>query len=490
MKTSLFARFAIASLAAVVAACGSSGGSGNLGGIDRLSATGPVSAFGSIIVNGVEWRTNAAAVDIDGQNGMESDLQVGQIVTIAGVPDADGLGGQAESVKLQNNVTGVVLNVDPTTRTFAILGQIIYVNADTSTDPLLPFPGLDGISVGDTLGVSGYVDSAGTIRATRIQLAPASATQSLIGAINTINVAAKTLTIGGLTVDYNAATPSGFAASGPAAGDLVFASGTYSGNQLLATALEFQTKAAPGATGEKGEVEGLISAFTSVDDFRVHGVRVLNAGSAQFGHGTAADLKLNAKVEVDGQIDGSGRIVASRVSIKAASADQKINIVQNVEAVDTTAKTLTVFGIKVQLDSETRLEDRSTTGKRPFALADIAVGDQLRVRGVVQPANATTKVLATRVEREDVDSGDIVLQGPVEVVNGNSGVTVLGATIETDNLTFFFNGSTAVQSAAEFYPLVQAGTIVRALSSASSVTGPPFVITANELRIIPDNDDE
>jgi hypothetical protein len=489
MKTSLFARLGIASVAVALVSCGGGGGSSNLAGIDRLGVTGPISGFGSVIVNGVEWRTNAATVSIDGQTGSESELQIGQIVTIKGKPDSDGKGGQADSITLQDNVQGVVLSVDPTNSRLAILGQLILVTADTSTDPTLPGVGIDGISVGDSLAVSGFVDSAGNIHATRVQAVPASTTQSVIGKVNSVNVSAKTLTIGGLTVLYSGATPTGFTGSDPAAGDIVFASGTVNANnQLIATALTFEKQTAPGAAGEDGQVEGLVSAFTSSSNFEVNGVTVLTNASTQFENGTAADVKLNAKVEAEGQVDSSGRIVASKVSIKASSSQQQVEIVQNVEAVDTAAGTLTVFGIKVQVNSETRLEDKSLAEKRPFGLANIVVGDQLRIRGTVQ-ANAAAKVLATRVDREDIDQGDITLRGPVDTVNGNSGVTVLGASIVTDNTTQFFNGNTPVGTATDFYPLVQQGTtVVRALSTASSVSG--NVITANELRIIPAGTDD
>jgi hypothetical protein len=499
MKFRILERFGVAIIGFTLAACGGSGGSGNIAGIDRLGVTGPITGFGSVIVNGVEWRTNAATFSIDGQSGRsETELQIGQVVTIKGKPDADGKGGAADSVSLQNNVVGKVLAVNPLNNTFAILGQTIIVDADTSTDPGLPGTGIDAISVFNpaspyALAVSGFVDSLGLIHATRVQIIdPLPATESVVGKVGNVNASAKTLTIGGLTVNYGGATLSGFPGNDPVAGDVVHASGSFDGTLLTATSLAFQQRTAPAASGEDGEVEGLVSAFTSTSNFQINGVTVLTNSSTQYEPtGTSAsDIKLNAKLEAKGPVDSSGRIVASRISFKASSGEQQIEIVANVESTNVAANTLNVFGISVQLNGDTRLEDKSNADKRPFRLSDIAVGDQLRIRGQ-RPSNAASNsMIATRVDREEIDQGDIVLQGVVAQKNGTSGLVVLGAEIVVDNIgtEFFDANGQRVQTAPEFFNLVTEGTtVVRGESTASSVNG--TTITANILRIVPAQSD-
>ena len=83
--------FAAAGLAGLVVglvvACGGGGG-GSFAGIDRLGVTsGTITGFGSIFVNGVEYETgNGTTYLVDDSEGAETDLRVGQVVTINWAP--------------------------------------------------------------------------------------------------------------------------------------------------------------------------------------------------------------------------------------------------------------------------------------------------------------------------------------------------------------------------------------------------------------------
>ena len=92
----------VASMALV--ACG--GGGDQTTGIDArgnpvavgVVSKGAISGFGSVVVNGVRYNTNAAAFDIDGNDGVQSDLAVGDVVTIRGTVNDDGTSPTASSV--------------------------------------------------------------------------------------------------------------------------------------------------------------------------------------------------------------------------------------------------------------------------------------------------------------------------------------------------------------------------------------------------------
>src|SRR6185312_4748112 len=83
----------LAGVAAVLlAACGGTETAGieGSGFTSPAAVSGPVTSFGSVFVNGVEYSTSAAQITIDGQTGTEAQLNAGQIVTIQGTVSSDG----------------------------------------------------------------------------------------------------------------------------------------------------------------------------------------------------------------------------------------------------------------------------------------------------------------------------------------------------------------------------------------------------------------
>ena len=102
-------RAACLTLAAMaVAACGGSGT--QTAGIDRggvatpVSVVGPITGFGSIVVNGVHYNVDKASIVVDGNPATASDLALGQVVTVVGERDAAGSTGTANQVLFQTNV--------------------------------------------------------------------------------------------------------------------------------------------------------------------------------------------------------------------------------------------------------------------------------------------------------------------------------------------------------------------------------------------------
>src|SRR5437588_10208100 len=64
------------------------------------------------------------------------------------------------------------------------------------------------------------------------------------------------------------------------------------------------------------EREGLITRFASATDFDVADKPVTTTSSTEYRNGTAADLALNVKVEVEGMLKSSNVLVASVVAIE------------------------------------------------------------------------------------------------------------------------------------------------------------------------------
>jgi hypothetical protein len=489
MKSTIRSITAALTAGIIVASCGGGGG-GALGGIDRLGVTGPITKFGSVFVNGVEWRTTGATVKVDGQDSLESDLQVGQIVTIRGTLDSDGKGGAADSVELVNNVEGVVLAVNTDTGVFVILGQNIIVNSDTSMDPALPGSGIVAISIGDRLLVSGFVDSTGNIYATRVQKSAAMGPESLLGKVGTVNTAAKTFAIGGLQVDYTPpATLTGFPGADPVSGNLVLVVGTRNGsNVLVADSVAMEQVSAPAASGDDGEVQGLVTRFVSVADFDVAGVAVTTTAQTVFTGGTSADIVPGAKLEVEGTVDTAGRIVAKTIEIRNSAAAQDVVILADLDGKDVAAGTVTLLGITVDVNTETRIEDKSAVDLRPLTLADLDVPgigvtpDHIRIHGVAESGN---RVLATRLEREDKGETEVILTGTVSA-KAAAGFTILGTDVQPDAQTLFYDSLNNVVTEQAFFSALAVGDVIE-VKSLTSLVG-IHSLTPNEVRQRPLDD--
>jgi hypothetical protein len=68
---------AIAILGALALACG---GGGEGGSVSSAASEGPITGFGSVIMNGVRWNTDQATFEMDGRLVSQSDLSVGMVV--------------------------------------------------------------------------------------------------------------------------------------------------------------------------------------------------------------------------------------------------------------------------------------------------------------------------------------------------------------------------------------------------------------------------
>lgn len=67
---------------------------------------GPITGFGSIFVNGVEFQTSGATIIIDGSPASEGDLKKGMVVTVQGTIDGDT--GIATTILAESAVKGPV----------------------------------------------------------------------------------------------------------------------------------------------------------------------------------------------------------------------------------------------------------------------------------------------------------------------------------------------------------------------------------------------
>jgi hypothetical protein len=430
---------------------GGNGGGGNGGGTTPGGgingggiATGPITGFGSVIVNGVRFSTTGAAITIDDRTGAsENELKVGQVVTIRGSFASDGSTGTATSITFSDNMEGPVSAKDEAAGTLVVLGQAVRVNGATVFDDRFSPASLAGVAIGSVVEVSGFPNAAGEIIASRIEPKAAGGTFELTGTVSSLDTTARRFNINSTVINYSSVTPSnGTLANGGCAE----AKGTnFSGGALVATSVEVKSCTAAGAANERGEIEGAITRFASATDFDVGAQRVTTTASTSYENGTAASLAANLIVEVEGTFSAAGLLTATKVKIKP---DTSLRLLGTIDAIDPATSSVTVFGLKVTTNTATAYEDKSSANLRLFKFSDLRTGDYVEIRGYA--GSVPNTLVAARIERDDLDPRrelQGVAAGPAVAPN----LTIFGITVTTSGGTSFRNESGASISSSTFF---------------------------------------
>lgn len=449
---------------ALTAACG--GGGIQVAGIDGGGAPAPVAiavskgtitGFGSIIVNDVRYDIANATITVEGSPGDEASLAVGQVVVVKGSLGSDGTTGTADSVTFDDVVEGPVSAIDTVAATLTVMEQLVRIDADTSFDDAINPASLDGLMVGDIVEISGFFLADGSIGATRIETKSPGSEFEVTGIVSNVN--ATTFQINDLLVDFSEAMIDNFPGGTPEDGQRVEAKGNAFGpsGELLATRVEFKGDDLA-EDGDHLEIEGFITQFGSATDFDVEGITVSTDGNTQFENGSSADLALNRKVEVEGEINAAGVLVADNVELKLSGFIRIESLVEDVQA-----NQITLLGITVNVNASTRIEDKSDADLRPFSLADIVVGDFVVLRGFEDASG----IVATRLEREDFD-GEVTLRGFVDSVTDPDFV-ILDVTVQTAGGTIFQDENNNDITPGTFFGVAE-GRLVEAVGTLSNGT--------------------
>jgi hypothetical protein len=436
--THLFRILLLGMMAIIAVLPGCGGGSSQVAGIDRGGlhggAVGSVSGFGSVIVNGIHYETGSAVINVNGLPATEADLEVGYVVVIqADIPES-GSSLQATSIDFSHDVIGPLTAVDVANNRGEVLGQTIRLNDSTNFGPGISPASVDGLALltaGQVLRISGFVGFDGEILASRIDLGVDATELEVVGIVTNLDTAISSFEIGGLVVNYQGANLDGFVDGRPSNGDRVKAGGVRldMAGELIATTLELKDLGGDFEEDDELEVEGLITAFTSASSFSVSGIPVSTNAATEYSGGDASMLALNIRVEVEGQLNSNGVLVAAQVEFRS---DGDLRVEAMAEVIDAAAGTLEILGIAVQTNTLTSFEDKSPAELRPFSLADINLGDSLRVVGT-ESVDALDTIVATKIVRMEKLEG-LRLKGVAANVAAPS-FSILGVTIFTDNQT-------------------------------------------------------
>jgi hypothetical protein len=411
------------------------------------SAVGPVSGFGSIFLDGIEYSTSAAQIRIDDQAATESQLRVGQIVSLKGSVNADGVTGNATEVSFTADLRGPITQIDASGATFVVLKQTVRVSDATLFDDRLQPNDLSGLQVGAVVEVSGFADSTGAFVASRIDPAMGSSALQVGGMVQGLDTLAHTFQINALTVDYSSVAPTGTLANGVPVN--VQGTSLSGAGVLIASRVRVLTVFA-GAANDRGQLEGIVTKFTSAADFEVAGQRVITDANTEL-VARGATIALDVPVKVRGAFNAAGVLVASRVEIKPRSLSVVRGLVDSVSAA---ANTLTVLGVAVTVSAATEFEDKSSQHLRSFALADVRTGDYVEVRGT---PGANAGLDATVLERDRPEDRSS-LQGVVTAL-ASPNFTILGRTITTDAQTHFLGLGGPSSAPDQFFATAQGQSV-------------------------------
>lgn len=426
-------------------------------------SVGPITGFGSIIQNGVRYDVSQARFIRDGVVvADQSQYRVGEIVKINGSVNADGVTGQATQVDYGSLLQGQITALGTDGKSIYVLNQLVQ------TDSLTVLHGiklLTDLSLGNVVQISGARDAQGMIRANSLTLQQpkfiaGTSSQLVEGRITKADPQTQTLVVNGLTIDYSRVVRNSL----PAVNQYlrITSKESLQNNILIASDYTLTPEFVEFVQGEEAELEGLVTALISSSRFAINGQLVVTTAETEFENSTAADLKLNALVEVEGQINQQGELVAEEVSVRQASRNQTLELEGKVTEINAAAQTFKVLENTLLVDASTMMMHKTEERETSLRFADLHLNDHLEIKA---RQLADGRLLALRIERdiEDLRSPDIEVKGPTKQINRAQGsLEILGVTVTSDADTAFEAHSRELSQTAFFAALVEGKSIVKA----------------------------
>jgi hypothetical protein len=444
----LFNLLGAVGLVGLLFGCGSGGGGASTGTASGSSAaSGTITGFGSVIVNGKRFDTSGSSFVVDGQTGSQSDLKLGMTVAVTGSFNGDQR--SASMVSQSDAVEGLVQSVAIDGLSLVVMGQTVLVDNTTLIDNNIPGQNIQNLVPGtDSVEVNGHIMPGGVIQATFIEKKPVgTVTPEVRGFVTGHDAAAKTFQIGNLTVNYTTAligdmpVPNGsnWNTLFVEVKGTVFNSGT---STLTATKVEPENQGL-GNNRDEFEVEGFVRQVDGPGDFFIGTTHVQTTANTQFRGGTIDEIVVGAKLSAEGRL-ANGILTAKHVKFHAS-----VKLEGNIATINGNTFTIDGLpGVTVTVNSQT--EGGNTLNS--------LLGQHVRVRGRLGSSNS---VIATRVEQRSADT-DVDLQGPVQSISGQD-LTILGVTVDTSTISNnnFEGLNDQIIGRAAFFNVVKADTLVK-----------------------------
>ena len=370
-----------------LAGCGGGVDSGGTG-ARASSASGPITGFGSVIVNGVHFDDSSASVtDADGTVRSRDELKLGMTTTIRGsalVVDSNGARSTATSIVFGSAILGPVENIDTGAKTFVVLGQTVHVTPTTVFEIGLN-GGLAALPVNDVVEVYALFDALNNhYSATRIERKTSFSAYRLRGVVRNLDTATKAFNIGSETISY-AGVPASDVPTALANGRFVRVQLQIAPVGGVWVAIRLQDGVHQIEDRDEARVEGLISDFTSSTQFSVDGVSV-DASQASVTGNTA--LGLGIRVEVEGTAI-NGVLVAREVQTKSETdvESEGFELDGAISTIDTANKKFVLRGVMV---------DYSSSEFPDGTISDLAVGKFVEVNGTLSADSTGLQAIRIR----------------------------------------------------------------------------------------------
>ncbi|OYY64487.1 MAG: hypothetical protein B7Y51_04390 [Burkholderiales bacterium 28-67-8] len=375
----------IAALAVALTVVGCGGGGGSSGTVAPTSSvySGPITGFGSVIVNGVRFDTvGANTVDDDGNPVRLDELRLGMMVTVGGDADDATSRGTATQLSLTHGTTGAITSIDTVAGTLVLLGQTVTTNASTIYEGVATFGDL---IVGDPIEVYGVLQSDNTLLATLIEKKSALSGVRLVGYMSALDTITQTFVVGGLTVNYAAVSP---APSGLDNGKRVKIRATTGPDLVTGVLTAASVKVNEGAAnGENVAANSYLKLKGIAETAPVNGLLKVSGTPVDVSAATfvgGSSITAGQVIKVKGIWDGSV-LKATKVQVGADDNDRN-ELYGAVSSLTTVGSTTTVVVHDVTVDVSNAVFTHGSLGQ-------LAVGSYVEIKGhVVDGVLIATKV--------------------------------------------------------------------------------------------------
>jgi hypothetical protein len=294
----------IVSIASALAGCGGGldialgpPGTGGTG----LFASGPISGFGSVIINNTRFDDSGASVAINGVPATSANLRLGMVAAVQGLRSSDPTLGTASNIDVWSIAKGPVTQSG--SNQFTVAGMSIQFDAATV------FEGVSSatrMQIGSTVSVWGLLASGDgrAWKATRISISDGAS-----------SVSTGFISLSGNANYLNGMLLTGNMVSASTARQMIRVEGVVDplGQSLAVTRFDIlPSEATSMAAGYSCEVEGLVTLLQSNSQFTV-GQTLVNMANASI-IPTGVQIALGTHVEVEGSWS-AGTLIATKIEV-------------------------------------------------------------------------------------------------------------------------------------------------------------------------------
>lgn len=278
-------------------------------------------------------------------------------------------------------------------------GEIGVAGQRVELSDLLVLNGIDStteLRVGELVEVSGYRVVENRIVATRLNRlmeSSASTPLRLTGSISSIDLATGQIMINDARIDVSNLDADSPAIAGLSTGDQIVISAVLGSADVSLRALSLRDgiEINLGEAGDPALLTGAITNYISLrQPFDVRGFSVLLSESTILDDGITQRLVSSIfvtdtdplsgldEMSVEGQIDGVGSVLATRVVF--AAVENRIDINGPIDGINVSQGSMSVNGIEVRVKDSTLFVDNSVAQKPDLQLIDLDLGQSVLIR--------------------------------------------------------------------------------------------------------------